>query len=64
MKENKYNYSRNNKKAIISYVIGIVVDLIYLWLAKDHAYGAGVLSVVSWVFINIIKKLLDCPPLS
>lgn len=51
MKEDKYDYSRNNKKAIITYVIGIVVGLIYLWTAKDHAYLGGVLSIVSWVFI-------------
>ncbi|MEH7463117.1 hypothetical protein V7166_13860 [Bacillus thuringiensis] len=49
--EEEYTYARNVKKAIILFVIGIIVGVIYLKLSSSHAYIAGVLSIVCWVFI-------------
>ncbi|PHA00063.1 hypothetical protein COE51_07970 [Bacillus pseudomycoides] len=51
LNEEEYTYARNVKKAIVLFVIGIIVGVIYLKLANTHAYTAGVLSIVCWVFI-------------
>ncbi|MDP7980780.1 hypothetical protein [Bacillus multifaciens] len=51
LNEEEYTYARNVKKAIILFVIGIIVGVIYLKLTSSHAYLAGVLSIVCWVFI-------------
>ncbi len=51
VKKDKYTCSRNNKKAYALYVIGIIIGLIYLQLSSSHAYFAGVLSIMCWVFI-------------
>ncbi|WP_020059890.1 hypothetical protein [Bacillus sp. 123MFChir2] len=49
--EEEDTHARNVKKAIILFVIGIIVGIIYLKLSSSHAYIAGVLSIVCWVFI-------------
>lgn len=51
LNEEKYTYARNVKKAIVLFVLGIIVGLIFLKLSSTHAYVAGVLSIVCWVFI-------------
>lgn len=51
LNEEQYTYARNVKKAIVLFVIGIIVGLIYLKLSNSHAYFAGVLSIVCWVFV-------------
>ncbi|MFD0771512.1 hypothetical protein ACFQZ1_22500 [Bacillus sp. CGMCC 1.60114] len=51
LNEEEYTYARNVKKAIVLFVIGIIVGLIFLNLSNNHAYIAGVLSIVCWVFI-------------
>ncbi|GLV64317.1 hypothetical protein Bmyc01_29870 [Bacillus mycoides] len=51
LNEEEYTYSRNVKKAIVLFVLGIIVGLIFLKLSSTHAYVAGVLSIVCWVFI-------------
>ncbi|EEL50012.1 hypothetical protein [Bacillus cereus] len=49
--EEEYTYARNVKKAIVLFVLGIIVGVIFLKLSNSHAYIAGVLSIVCWVFI-------------
>ncbi|PED07894.1 hypothetical protein [Bacillus pseudomycoides] len=51
LNEEEYTYARNVNKAIVLFVIGIIVGLIYLKLSSNHAYIAGVLSIVCWVFV-------------
>lgn len=51
LNEEEYTYARNVKKAIILFVLGIIVGVIFLKLSNNHAYIAGVLSIVCWVFI-------------
>ncbi|WP_433772248.1 hypothetical protein [Bacillus wiedmannii] len=51
LNEEEYTYARNVKKAIVLFVLGIIVGLIFLKLSSTHAYVAGVLSIVCWVFI-------------
>ena len=51
LNEEKYTYARNVKRAIVLFVIGIIVGVIYLKLSSNHAYIGGVLSIVCWVFI-------------
>ncbi|MGG2015809.1 hypothetical protein [Bacillus sp. S10(2024)] len=51
LNEEEYTYGRNVKKAIVLFVIGIIVGIIYLNLTSSHAYLAGILSIVCWVFI-------------
>ncbi|EJQ51019.1 hypothetical protein IEQ_01959 [Bacillus cereus BAG6X1-2] len=51
LNEEEYTYARNVKKAIVLFVFGIIVGLIFLKLSSTHAYVAGVLSIVCWVFI-------------
>ncbi|MFB5253092.1 hypothetical protein ACE38F_22630 [Bacillus mycoides] len=51
LKEEEYTYARNVKKAIVLFVIGIIVGVIFLKLSSNHAYIAGVLSIVCWVFV-------------
>ncbi|MEH7460373.1 hypothetical protein CON65_16480 [Bacillus pseudomycoides] len=51
LNEEEYTYVRNVKKAIVLFVLGIIVGVIFLKLSSNHAYIAGVLSIVSWVFI-------------
>ena len=51
LNEEEYTYARNVKKAIVLFVLGIIVGLVYLKLSNTHAYTAGVLSIVCWVFI-------------
>ncbi|MFD3449664.1 hypothetical protein ACFDTO_34385 [Microbacteriaceae bacterium 4G12] len=51
LNEEEYTYARNVKKSIVLFVIGIIVGVIYLKLTNSHAYLAGVLSIVCWVFI-------------
>ncbi|MCP1124625.1 hypothetical protein NKR74_15140 [Bacillus sp. 3103sda1] len=51
LNEEEYTYARNVKKAIVLFVIGIIIGVIYLKLSSTHAYTAGVLSIVCWVFI-------------
>ena len=51
LNEEGYTYARNVKKAIVLFVLGIIVGLIFLKLSSTHAYVAGVLSIVCWVFI-------------
>ncbi|MFJ8529156.1 hypothetical protein [Bacillus sp. NPDC094106] len=51
LNEEEYTYVRNVKKAIILFVLGIIVGVIFLKLSSNHAYISGVLSIVSWVFI-------------
>ncbi|MBM6645261.1 hypothetical protein [Bacillus sp. RIT 809] len=51
LNEEEYTYERNVKKAIVLFVLGIIVGLIFLKLSSTHAYVAGVLSIVCWVFI-------------
>ncbi|PEA54216.1 hypothetical protein CON64_13955 [Bacillus pseudomycoides] len=49
--EEEYIYARNVKKAIVLFVVGIIVGVLYLKLSSSHTYIAGVLSIVCWVFI-------------
>ncbi|MGZ9583404.1 hypothetical protein [Paenibacillus marinisediminis] len=49
--EAEYTYARNVKKAIILFVLGIIVGVIFLKYSNSYAYLAGVLSIVCWVFI-------------
>ncbi|SDZ06587.1 hypothetical protein [Bacillus sp. 166amftsu] len=51
LNEEEYTYARNVKKAIVLFVIGIIIGVIFLKLSSNHAYIAGVLSIVCWVFI-------------
>lgn len=51
LNEEEYTYARNVKKAIVLFVIGIIIGVIFLKLSNNHAYIAGVLSIVCWVFI-------------
>ncbi|WP_410981605.1 hypothetical protein [Bacillus cereus] len=51
LNEEEYTYARNIKKAIVLFVIGIIVGMIFLKLSNNHAYIAGVLSIVCWVFV-------------
>ena len=51
LNEEEYTYARNVKKAIVLFVLGIIVGLIFLKISNTHAYVAGVLSIVCWVFI-------------
>ncbi|PEI87539.1 hypothetical protein [Bacillus pseudomycoides] len=51
LNEEEYTYARNVNKAIVLFVVGIIVGLIYLKLSSNHAYIAGVLSIVCWVFV-------------
>lgn len=51
LNEEEYTYVRNVKKAIVLFVLGIIVGVIFLKLSSNHAYISGVLSIVSWVFI-------------
>lgn len=51
LNEEEYIYVRNVKKAIVLFVIGIIVGLIFLNLPTDYAYISGILSIVCWVFI-------------
>ncbi|MCM3738110.1 hypothetical protein M3215_20545 [Bacillus cytotoxicus] len=51
LNEEEYTYARNVKKTIVLFVIGIIVGVIYLNLTSSHSYLAGILSIVSWVFI-------------
>lgn len=51
LNKEEYIYARNVNKAIILFVIGIIIGLIYLNLSSDYAYLAGVLSIVCWVFV-------------
>ena len=51
LSEEEYTYARNVKKAIVLFVIGIIVGVIFLNLSSNHAYIAGVLSIVCWVFV-------------
>lgn len=51
LNEEEYTYARNFKKAIVLFVIGIIIGVIFLKLSNNHAYIAGVLSIVCWVFI-------------
>lgn len=51
LNKEEYTYARNVNKAIVLFVVGIIVGLIYLKLSSNHAYIAGVLSIVCWVFV-------------
>ncbi|WP_346962410.1 hypothetical protein [Clostridium sp.] len=51
VEENEYIYHRNNTKAIVLYVFGIIVGLIGFSLSSSYTYFAGILSIVCWVFI-------------
>ncbi|CAI8925311.1 MULTISPECIES: hypothetical protein [Bacillus] len=51
LNEEEYTYARNVNKAIVLFVVGIIVGLIYLKLSSNHAYIAGVLSIMCWVFV-------------
>ncbi|PEA82933.1 hypothetical protein [Bacillus pseudomycoides] len=51
LNEEEYTYARNVNRAIVLFVVGIIVGLIYLKLSSNHAYIAGVLSIVCWVFV-------------
>lgn len=51
LNEEEYTYARNVKKAIVLFVIGIIIGVIFLKLSSNHAYIAGVLSIVCWVFV-------------
>ncbi|WP_312369427.1 hypothetical protein [Lachnoclostridium sp.] len=45
-------FSRKNKiKAIILGVLGTIIGLIFLGLWDSYVYLAGILSVISWVFL-------------
>lgn len=51
LNEEEYTYARNVKKAIVLFVIGIIVGVIFLKYSTTYAYISGVLSIVCWVFI-------------
>jgi len=51
LNEEEYTYARNVNRAIVLFVVGIIVGLIYLKLSSNHAYIAGVLSIMCWVFV-------------
>ncbi|PEJ59050.1 MULTISPECIES: hypothetical protein [unclassified Bacillus (in: firmicutes)] len=51
MKEDELVYTRNIKKTIILFVIGIIIGVFYLKLSSKHEYIGGILSIVCWVFI-------------
>ncbi|MCJ8014398.1 hypothetical protein MUG84_22115 [Paenibacillus sp. KQZ6P-2] len=51
LNEEEYTYARNVKKSIVLFVLGIIVGVIFLKYSTTHAYIAGVLSIVCWVFI-------------
>ena len=51
LNEEEYTHARNVKKAIVLFVLGIIVGLIFLNLPSEYAYVSGVLSIVCWVFI-------------
>ena len=49
--EEEYTYARNVKKAVVLFMLGIIVGVIFLNMSNTHAYITGVLSIVCWVFI-------------
>ncbi len=51
LNEEEYTHARNVKKAIVLFVLGIIVGVIFLKFSTTHTYIAGVLSIVCWVFI-------------
>lgn len=51
LNEEEYTYARNVKKAIVLFMIGILVGVIFLNFSSTNTYIAGVLSIVCWVFI-------------
>lgn len=51
LNEEEYTYAKNAKKAIVLFMLGIIVGVIFLNLSSTYAYIGGVLSIVCWVFI-------------
>lgn len=51
LNEEEYAHARNVRKAIVLFILGIIVGVIFLNLSSTYAYLSGVLSIVCWVFI-------------
>lgn len=51
LNEEEYTYARNVKKAIVLFILGIIIGVTFLNYSSTHTYIAGVLSIVCWVFI-------------